>query len=52
VCERHKKVSQGSKYMEDDKWLGHHGMMRSDENVEKVRALVRKDVFTVIQQSK
>jgi len=28
-------------------------MMRSDENVEKVRELVKKDVFfTVVQQSK
>jgi hypothetical protein len=33
--------------MENDKQLAHLGMMKTHENVEKIRTLVRKDLFVV-----
>jgi len=37
--------------MEDDKLLGHHSLMRRDENVEKVGVLAKKDVFLLLCNS-
>lgn len=45
VFQWHKRVSQGSKDMEDDKQPGCQGMMRTDENLEKVGTLATKDFF-------